>query len=112
MSVSAPRRIQECNGVKPWITGVRMVLATLLAASACVVTAQPRLEIASAVAAQDHPDTPSPGAGKRRSASEAARIAEEQNGGGRVLDVRPAQGGYRVLVEKDGDVRMLFIPET
>jgi hemolysin activation/secretion protein len=36
---------------------------------------------------------------------EAARRAQQQNGGGRVLSVDPDGGGYRVKVLKDGEVR-------
>lgn len=44
------------------------------------------------------------------SPSEAARQAQQQNGGGRVLGVDPAGDGYRVKLLKDGDVRVIFIP--
>jgi hypothetical protein len=37
--------------------------------------------------------------------AEAARRAQQQNGGGRVLSVDPEDGGYRVKVLKDGEVR-------
>jgi hypothetical protein len=36
---------------------------------------------------------------------EAARRAQQQNGGGRVLSVDPEGGSYRVKVLKDGEVR-------
>lgn len=36
---------------------------------------------------------------------DAARRAQQQNGGGRVLSVDPEGGGYRVKVLKDGEVR-------
>lgn len=36
---------------------------------------------------------------------DAARRAQQQNGGGRVLSVDPENGGYRVKVLKDGEVR-------
>lgn len=35
----------------------------------------------------------------------AARVAQERNGGGRVLAVDPEGSGYRVKVLKDGEVR-------
>jgi len=37
--------------------------------------------------------------------ADAARRAQQQNGGGRVLSVDPEGGGYRVKVLKDGEVR-------
>lgn len=40
-----------------------------------------------------------------------AREAQRQNGGGRVLSVEPVPGGYRVKLLKDGDVRIIFVPE-
>lgn len=36
---------------------------------------------------------------------DAARRAQQRNGGGRVLSVDPDDGGYRVKVLKDGEVR-------
>lgn len=36
---------------------------------------------------------------------DAARRAQQRNGGGRVLSVDPENGGYRVKVLKDGEVR-------
>lgn len=37
--------------------------------------------------------------------ADAARQAQQRNGGGRVLSVDPENGGYRVKVLKDGEVR-------
>lgn len=37
--------------------------------------------------------------------AEAARRAQQRNGGGRVLSVDPEGNGYRVKVLKDGEVR-------
>ena len=37
--------------------------------------------------------------------ADAARIAQQRNGGGRVLAVEPEGSGYRVKVLKDGEVR-------
>lgn len=42
-------------------------------------------------------------------AAEAARIAQRRHGG-RVLDVRPAAGGWRVKLLRDGEVRTVFVP--
>ena len=42
-------------------------------------------------------------------AETAARIAQQQNGGGRVLSVNPDGNGYRVKLLKDGEVRSYFI---
>jgi hypothetical protein len=44
------------------------------------------------------------------SPSEAARIAQQQNGGGRVLAVEHSDRGYRVKLLKNGDVRIVFVP--
>lgn len=43
--------------------------------------------------------------------AQAARQAQSQYGGGRVLSVDPANGGYRVKLERHGDVRVVFIPD-
>lgn len=45
------------------------------------------------------------------SAGEAARRAQQINGGGRVLSAEPAQGGWRVKLIKNGDVRIVFVPD-
>jgi len=37
--------------------------------------------------------------------ADAARLAQQRNGGGRVLAVEPEGRGYRVKVLKDGEVR-------
>lgn len=44
------------------------------------------------------------------SPTEAARRAQQQNGGGRVLSVEPASAGWRVKLLKDGEVRIVFVP--
>ncbi len=46
-----------------------------------------------------------------RSADMATREAQQINGGGRVLSVDPANGGWRVKLLKDGNVRMVFVPD-
>ena len=46
-----------------------------------------------------------------RQNDEAARRAQQQNGGGRILSVEPAEGGHRVKVLKNGEVRVLVVPE-
>ncbi len=46
-----------------------------------------------------------------RSAKDAAREAQQLNGGGRVLSVDAANGGWRVKLLKDGNVRMVFVPD-
>lgn len=43
------------------------------------------------------------------SAREAARRAQSINGGGRVLSVEDANGGWRVKLLKDGNVRIVFM---
>lgn len=54
------------------------------------------------------PEEPERGSGI--SAQEAAREAQQRNGGGRVLSVDEAGGGWRVKLLKDGDVRIVFVP--
>lgn len=44
------------------------------------------------------------------SPAEAARIAQERNGGGRVLSVDRGGDGYRVKLLKNGDVRVVYVP--
>jgi len=39
-----------------------------------------------------------------------ARVAQQQNGGGRVLSVDPGDRGYRVKLLKDGNVRIVYVP--
>jgi len=57
------------------------------------------------------PATFTPGANDRSiSPSEAARIAQQQNGGGRVLAVERGDRGYRVKLLKNGDVRIVYVP--
>jgi hypothetical protein len=52
-----------------------------------------------------------PGANDRGlSPSEAARIAQQRNGGGRVLAVERGDSGYRVKLLKNGDVRIVYVP--
>lgn len=43
------------------------------------------------------------------SPNEAARRAQDQNGGGRVLSVEPSGNGYRVKLLRDGEVRVVYV---
>lgn len=43
-------------------------------------------------------------------AAEAARTAQQRYGGGKVLSVEPEGDGYRVKLVRNGDVRVVFIP--
>ena len=45
-----------------------------------------------------------------REARDAAREAQAINGGGRVLSVDEANGGWRVKLLKEGNVRFVFVP--
>lgn len=45
-----------------------------------------------------------------RQARDAAREAQAINGGGRVLSVDEANGGWRVKLLKEGNVRFVFVP--
>lgn len=49
--------------------------------------------------------------GPRLSPGQAAREAQRQYGGGKVLSVDPAGDGYRVKLLRDGDVRIVIIPD-
>lgn len=42
---------------------------------------------------------------------EAARQAQAQNGGGRVLGVQQIGGGWQVKLLKDGEVRSVFVQD-
>lgn len=44
------------------------------------------------------------------SPAQAAREAQHRYGGGKVLSVDPEGDGYRVKLVRDGDVRIVFIP--
>lgn len=48
--------------------------------------------------------------GAQRDPKDAARQAQQINGGGRVLSVDEARGGWRVKLLKDGNVRIVFVP--
>jgi len=41
--------------------------------------------------------------------NEAARRAQAENGGGRVLSVEPSGSGYRVKLLRDGEVRVVYV---
>lgn len=55
------------------------------------------------------PDTEPPHS--QRSPKQAAREAQQINSGGRVLSVDAANGGWRVKLLKDGNVRIVFVPD-
>lgn len=57
------------------------------------------------------PSGPTPAA-RRLGPGEAARLAQERNGGGRVLDVVPAGEGWRVKLLKAGEVRTVLVTDT
>lgn len=44
-------------------------------------------------------------------AAQAAREAQKRYGGGKVLSVDPAGDGFHVKLLRDGDVRVVFIPD-
>ena len=48
---------------------------------------------------------------KKLNASDAALQAQSINGGGRVLSVEEARDGWRVKLLKDGNVRIVFVPD-
>ena len=43
------------------------------------------------------------------SPNEAAKRAQRENGGGRVLSVEPTGSGYRVKLLRDGEVRVVYV---
>eukprot|EP00611_Tribonema_gayanum_P022519 TRINITY_DN4528_c0_g1_i2.p1 TRINITY_DN4528_c0_g1~~TRINITY_DN4528_c0_g1_i2.p1 ORF type:complete len:100 (+),score=25.46 TRINITY_DN4528_c0_g1_i2:333-632(+) len=43
------------------------------------------------------------------SPNEAAKRAQRENGGGRVLSVEPSGDGYRVKLLRDGEVRIVHV---
>ena len=47
----------------------------------------------------------------RMTAAQAAREAQKRYGGGKVLSVDPAGDGFHVKLLRDGDVRVVFIPD-
>lgn len=49
--------------------------------------------------------------GPRMTPGQAAKEAQRQYGGGKVLSVDPSGDGYRVKLLRDGDVRVVFIPD-
>jgi hypothetical protein len=54
-------------------------------------------------------EEPQRGDDRGLSPDEAARRAQQQNGGGRVLSVEPAGNGYRVKLLRDGEVRIVYV---
>jgi hypothetical protein len=44
------------------------------------------------------------------SPQEAAREAQQRNGGGRILSVESASGGWRVKLLKEGNINIVFVP--
>lgn len=68
-----------------------------------------RERLENRLAPQLAPDAPLAG---RIGPSEAARMAQMRNGGGRVLDVTPSAGGWRVKLIKAGEVRTVLIPDS
>lgn len=93
----------------------RLLLTTLLLlgglASATSADARPRgrFELAPPDLGGGRPDS----FVDRRShmtPSQAAREAQMRYGGGKVLSVDEAGDGYRVKLVRDGDVRVVFIP--
>ncbi len=48
---------------------------------------------------------------ERDRSADAARRAQQRNGGGRVLSVERERAGHRVKVLKDGEVRVLHVED-
>ncbi|MGQ0701373.1 MAG: hypothetical protein ACT4PZ_24410 [Panacagrimonas sp.] len=47
----------------------------------------------------------------RMGPAQAARVAQKRYGGGKVLGVESADDGYRVKLLRNGDVRIVFVPD-
>ena len=83
--------------------GAPLLVAVLSASSATWVLAEdPRDDHAKA--ARGH-------AAKPGRNDEVARRAQQMNGGGRVLSVENVDGGHRVKLLKNGEVRVVVVPE-
>lgn len=77
------------------------------------LAAHPALALDLPIADRLRPNGLLPNAADRQSTmspSEAARIAQHRNGGGRVLAVDRGDDGYRVKLLKNGDVRIVLVP--
>lgn len=95
---------------------MRAVIASLLLALCAVATSHPahadrrgglRLDTPFLAPGRDAGDRdPAP---RGMSPNEAARRAQAENGGGRVLSVEPSGSGYRVKLLRDGEVRVVYV---
>lgn len=93
----------------------RSLLAACLAGLVLIQSAEarPRLDVERREVERGERQRPD-GLIDRRSGmspADAAREAQRRYGGGKVLSVDPAGGGYRVKLVRDGDVRVVFIPD-
>jgi hypothetical protein len=79
---------------------------------ACVISSF-SVTVALADPPQGHKDRPDRGESRsgRGNSSDAAKRAQQMNGGGRVLSVDAVAGGHRVKLLKDGEVRIVFVPD-
>lgn len=59
---------------------------------------------------QDAPQEKRRAGDGKMTSNDAARIAQKQEGGGRVLSVTRTEDGYRVKLLKKGDVHIVFVP--
>ncbi|WP_293373550.1 hypothetical protein [Nevskia sp.] len=97
---------------------MRAILATIVIAISLLATSQPatadrrgsalRLDtpfLAPGRDARDRDEQPRGG----MSPNEAAKRAQRENGGGRVLSVEPSGDGYRVKLLRDGEVRVVHV---
>ena len=88
-----------------------MRLSALLLASA-IVALGTGFAVADDQSRDDHAAERGRHASRRPPNNEAAKRAQNMNGGGRVLSVEPAEGGHRVKLLKNGEVRVLVVPES
>jgi len=98
---------------------MRAVLAMIVIAASLLATSQPAVADRRGAGllgldtqllnpgreARDRDEQPRGGL----SPNEAARRAQRENGGGRVLSVEPSGDGYRVKLLRDGEVRIVHV---
>ena len=97
---------------------MRAVLAMIVIAASLLATSQPAVAdrrggllgldtqfLNPGRDARDRDEQPRGGL----SPNEAAKRAQRENGGGRVLSVEPTGSGYRVKLLRDGEVRVVYV---
>ena len=75
------------------------------------VFARDRGFLGTGIEAQGHDTSLIDRRASHMTAAQAAREAQKRYGGGKVLSVDPAGDGFHVKLLRDGDVRVVFIPD-